>query len=242
MPRSLVLLMLASVAQCAALSASHARDPVIERGAEVFAMCQACHEVGLKARHRVGPLLNDIFGRRAGTLDGYRYSRALADAGQNGLVWTEQALARFIEAPKKAVAGTKMAFPGLQDAGDRAALVAFIRQFSPGPGNIPEAPPTAPPRGGDAADDDPPVPARILAIEGDRDYGAYLASECLTCHQASGADKGIPSITRWPAEDFVRVVHAYKNKTRENPVMQLIAASLSDEQIAALAAYFEAAD
>ncbi|WP_248304728.1 c-type cytochrome [Breoghania sp. L-A4] len=77
---------------------------------------------------------------------------------------------------------------------------------------------------------------------GDPEYGAYLASECVTCHQASGADDGIPSITNWPPDEFTRALHAYKNKTRDNPVMQLIASSLSDEQIAALAAYFAAAD
>ena len=74
---------------------------------------------------------------------------------------------------------------------------------------------------------------------GDPDYGEYLASECKTCHQQSGADDGIPSITHWPEEDFVVAMHAYKQKVRPHPVMQMMAGRLTDEEIAALAAYFK---
>ena len=59
-----------------------------------------------------------------------------------------------------------------------------------------------------------------------------------TCHQADGADEGIPSITNWPAEDFVVAMHAYKRQYRPHPVMQMMASRLSDEEIASLAAYF----
>ena len=76
---------------------------------------------------------------------------------------------------------------------------------------------------------------------GDVAYGEYLSSQCVTCHQASGADKGIPSITGWPHDSFKTVMHAYRNKARAHPVMQMIAGRLSNEEIAALAAYFEAA-
>ncbi len=72
----------------------------------------------------------------------------------------------------------------------------------------------------------------------DLEYGEYLSGECVTCHSATGADKGIPSITGWDAESFVLVMKAYKSKERENPVMQIIASRLDDEQMAALAAYF----
>jgi cytochrome c len=215
-----------------ALSAS---DPEIERGRKVFLKCQACHQVGPKARHRVGPYLNNIFGRRAGTLDGFDYSKGMRDAGQNGLVWNETELSNFIEAPRRHVAGTTMMYRGLPDEADRKALVAFIRQYSPGPANIPETPPTAPVH---ASVGDPDVPEHILSIPGDAAYGEYLSSECVTCHQASGEDKGIPSITGWPVRQFATVMHAYKSKHRENPVMRSIAGSLADEEIAALAAYF----
>ena len=69
-------------------------------------------------------------------------------------------------------------------------------------------------------------------------FGQYLSGECVTCHQVSGAAKGIPAIIGWPEDGFVAVMQSYKTKARDNPVMQTIAARLSDEEMAALAAYF----
>ena len=86
--------------------------------------------------------------------------------------------------------------------------------------------------------DEPVLSAEVLAIVGDRDYGEYLSSDCKTCHQVDGSYDGIPSITHWHEEDFVIAMHAYKQKLRPHPVMQMMAARLSDEEIAALAAYF----
>jgi cytochrome c len=78
----------------------------------------------------------------------------------------------------------------------------------------------------------------ILALDGDPAYGEYLSGECTTCHQASGEDAGIPSITGWPEEAFVLTMHAYKSGDRIHPVMQMVAERLGNEEIAALAAYF----
>lgn len=86
--------------------------------------------------------------------------------------------------------------------------------------------------------EDPVLSAEVLAIVGDRDYGEYLSSDCKTCHQVDGSYDGIPSISHWYEEDFVIAMHAYKQKLRPHPVMQMMAARLSDEEIAALAAYF----
>jgi cytochrome c553 len=69
--------------------------------------------------------------------------------------------------------------------------------------------------------------------------GEYLAGECVTCHQRSGRGDGIPSIVGWPAESFIAVIASYKSKERDNVVMQTIAARLKDDEIQALAAYFE---
>jgi cytochrome c len=55
----------------------------------------------------------------------------------------------------------------------------------------------------------------------------------------SGGNDGIPGIIGWPVEDFVIAMHAYKRQIRPHPVMQMMAGRLSDEEIAALAAYFE---
>lgn len=74
-------------------------------------------------------------------------------------------------------------------------------------------------------------------VQADLELGAYLGETCMTCHQG-GNDHGLPSITNWPPQEFVSVMQAYKTKQRSNPVMQLMAGSLSDEEIAALAEYF----
>jgi cytochrome c553 len=81
--------------------------------------------------------------------------------------------------------------------------------------------------------------ARPQGGKGDRALGEYLSAECVTCHQVTGNMAGaIPPIIAWPDEQFIAVMHAYKKKERENVVMQTMAGRLSEEDIAALAAYF----
>ena len=125
-----------------------------------------------------------------------------------------------------------MLFKGIKDPVDRANLIAFLRQFSASPSDIPEAEPTIPAT-------DPDVHPSILAIEGDFAYGEYLSGECTSCHQLSGDVDGIPSIIGWWREDFVTALQAYKMEHRTHEVMVMMAKRLSDEEIAALAAYFE---
>ena len=204
----------------------------VERGAKVFQVCQSCHAIGPGATHLVGPHLNEVFGRVAGSLSDFKYSEGLRAAGVNGMRWDAEHLAAYIENPIALVTGTNMRFGGVASAEDRDDLIAFLRAYSASPRDIPESLPTALAR-------DPDVDPQILAIKGDPEYGEYLASECVTCHQSDGADRGIPSIVGWPTKQFVIVMHAYKSAARPNPVMQLIAANLADEDIAALAAYFE---
>ncbi|WP_300019899.1 c-type cytochrome [uncultured Roseobacter sp.] len=203
-----------------------------EAGARVFTKCKGCHEIGQGARDRIGPHLNGIFGRRAAAHEGYAYSKSMARAGNDGLIWTAETLGAYVENPRALVSKTRMSFRGLKDAQDRADLLAFLRDYSDNPADVPEAEPTA-----RATDHD--VDPAILALKGDAEYGEYLSSECLTCHQQDGSAEGIPSITRWPTEDFVVAMHAYKRKLRPHPVMQMMAGRLNDEEIAALAAYFK---
>ncbi|WP_306154479.1 c-type cytochrome [Roseovarius sp. MMSF_3281] len=204
-----------------------------ERGKKVFAKCSGCHQVGTGAENGIGPHLNGIFGRKAASVaDGYRYSKGLERAGADGLEWHLETLDAYLENPKALVSGTRMSFRGLKKPQDRADVLAYLRIYSDDPANIPEADPTA-----IAPEVD--LPPEILAMVGDPEYGEYLSSECKTCHQADGNDDGIPSITNWPTEDFVVAMHAYKQKLRPHPVMQMMAGRLSDEEIAALAAYFE---
>ena len=88
-------------------------------------------------------------------------------------------------------------------------------------------------------DDGFEVSDEILAIVGDIDYGEYLSSECTTCHHAQGIDEGIPAITGWPIESFVWALHSYKSGARKHPIMEMITQRLSNEEIAALAIFFE---
>lgn len=76
------------------------------------------------------------------------------------------------------------------------------------------------------------------AAAADAAFGQYLSSECVTCHRADGADKGIPPIVGWPTDQFVAVLKSYKVKDRPSAIMQTVAGKLSDEEIEALATYY----
>ena len=225
---------LLAVALTAVLPAAAAWGADAERGRTLYGQCKRCHQVGDGAEHRIGPHLNDLFGRAAGSLADYRYSRAMKAAGGGGLVWTGATLGAFLSGPSALVPGSRMIFKGMARAGDREDLLAWLRAFSGSRSALPPAEPTSTP---EEYDLDP----QILTIRGDPEYGAYLAGECTTCHRAGGADKGIPPITGWPLEDFVIALHAYKRGKRIHPAMQLVAGRLSDEEIAALAAHFREA-
>lgn len=225
---------LASAAVLAAIATSTCATEDLgdaEAGKSVFAKCKGCHQVGEGAENKIGPHLNGVFGRKAAGVDGFNYSKSLTRAGNSGLEWHADTLSAYIENPRAFASGTRMSFRGLKDPEDRANVIAYLRVFSDNPRDIPEADPTA--KGTDHS-----VDPAILAIQGDPEYGAYLSSECTTCHQIEGGDQGIPSIVYWPDEDFVVAMHAYKGKQRPHPVMQMIAGRLSNEEIAALAAYF----
>ena len=76
-----------------------------------------------------------------------------------------------------------------------------------------------------------------ILTHGDKEYGQHLAGDCVTCHKAN-SNKSIPSINGYDKDVFVTVMLAYKNKEMQNPVMQMIAGRLDNEQIASLALYF----
>jgi len=230
MPRLSALTLAAMIVAGSAARAELIGDA--EEGAEQFSECSGCHQVGKGAEDRIGPHLNGIFGRRAAAHEGYRYSVSMQRAGVDGLTWTLETLDAYIANPRALVSKTRMSYRGMKDEQARADLMAYLRTFSDNPANIPEAAPTA-------IGTDHSVDPEILAIQGDPEYGEYLSSECVSCHKADGSADGIPSITRWPEEDFVVAMHAYKEKLRPHPVMQMMAGRLSNEEIAALAAYFK---
>ena len=205
------------------------------RGKALFGQCKRCHQVGSGAEHRIGPHLNDVFGRAAGALADFRYSRAMRKAGAGGLVWNEETLDTFLTEPSALVPRSRMSFGGMAEAADRAELLAWLLGFSGAHTDQSAAEPTATP-------EEYGLDPKILTIQGDPEYGAYLAGECTTCHQTDGAAEGIPSITGWPLDDFVIALHAYKRGKRVHPVMQMVTGRLSDEEIAALAAHFHKAE
>jgi cytochrome c len=106
-----------------------AAPELIAAGETLFKKCKACHQVGGGAKHRVGPQLNSLLGRAAASAEGYKYSKALKASGAEGLTWTAETLAGFLEAPKKYIPKTKMSFKGLESEGDRTAIIAYLSQF-----------------------------------------------------------------------------------------------------------------
>ena len=93
-----------------------------------FRVCRTCHQIGEGAKNFVGPELNGVVGRKAGTVSGYHYS----DANKNsGITWDEATLAKYLKHPRAVVPGTKMAFPGLPSDEDIANVIAYLKQFGP---------------------------------------------------------------------------------------------------------------
>jgi cytochrome c2 len=121
---------LSAITATLALGASAVLAQDVENGAEVFKRCRACHDVGDKAKNKVGPILNGIIGRKAGTIDGFKYSDANIKAGADGWVWTEENMMTYLLNPRAAMPGNKMAFAGLKDEQDRKDLIAYLKTFS----------------------------------------------------------------------------------------------------------------
>ena len=97
-------------------------------GEKVFVVCKACHQIGPTAKNAVGPVLNGVVGRPAGTYAGYTYSSANKNSG---LTWTSEELQKYLAAPQKVVPGTKMAFAGLHDPQKVNDVIAYLEQYGP---------------------------------------------------------------------------------------------------------------
>jgi cytochrome c len=114
-----------------------------EAGKKVFRKCMACHRIGEGAKNLVGPQLNNVIGRHAGTVEGYRYSKLNHAAGENGLIWTEENIFEYLPDPnaflkdflKKAgkedlaKGSTRMTFR-LKDEQERHDVIAYLKTFS----------------------------------------------------------------------------------------------------------------
>lgn len=103
-------------------------DPaLVAAGEGVWRQCRACHQVGDGARNGTGPALNGIVGHVAGSVEGFRYSNPMRDAGAGGLVWTAETLDAYLADPRAFMPGNRMAFRGISSAQDRAAVIAWLQ-------------------------------------------------------------------------------------------------------------------
>src|SRR5665647_516302 len=100
------------VALLAVAASGEARAQDAAAGEKVFGVCKMCHQIGEGAKNAVGPVLNGVIGRKAGSVAGYNYSAANKDSG---ITWDEATFREYIKDPKAKVPGTKMIYAGLKD-------------------------------------------------------------------------------------------------------------------------------
>ncbi|CDN57550.1 Cytochrome c2 (plasmid) [Neorhizobium galegae bv. officinalis bv. officinalis str. HAMBI 1141] len=123
-----ILLIGASIVAVSSFDAA-AQEGDATAGATVFKKCATCHIVDSDT-NKVGPSLNKLFGRKAGTHPNFAYSTGMKEAGDGGLVWDEATLRDYLHNPKAKVKGTKMTFVGLKDEQEITNLIAYLKQYS----------------------------------------------------------------------------------------------------------------
>ncbi|CDN52186.1 c-type cytochrome [Neorhizobium galegae] len=128
MTHRVILLIGASIVAVSSFDAA-AQEGDATAGATVFKKCATCHIVDSDT-NKVGPSLNKLFGRKAGTHPNFAYSTGMKEAGDGGLVWDEATLRDYLHNPKAKVKGTKMAFVGLKDEQEITNLIAYLKQYS----------------------------------------------------------------------------------------------------------------
>jgi cytochrome c len=112
------------------MGAAVAQD--VQKGENSFKKCLVCHAIGPGAKNKIGPELNGLDGRKAGTVPDYNYS----DANKNsGIVWDDATFKEYIKDPRAKIPGTKMTFPGIKNEQEINDLWAYLKQFD-AKGNI----------------------------------------------------------------------------------------------------------
>jgi len=119
---------LAALFIAAGLGQGYAQD--VTAGEKVFVQCKACHQAGDKAKNGVGPVLNGLFGRKAGSVEGFIYSDGNKSSG---VTWDEATFAEYIKDPRAKIPGTKMVFAGVKDEQKIKDLIAYLHEFDKAP-------------------------------------------------------------------------------------------------------------
>lgn len=189
-----------------------------DAGRALFETCAACHAVQADASAGLaGPHLESLFGRTVAGLPDYPYSAGLRLKGAAGDIWERETLHAFLSNP-----AASPAHPAVADEQVRRDILTYLRTVTLPP----------PPAPGEVV-----IPEEVFAIPGDIAYGEYLGGECAGCH-LDGAE-GVPAIKGLDPRYFITAMHEYRARARSNQTMQIVAARLADDEIAALAAYFE---
>ncbi len=100
-----------------------------KKGEKVFNKCKACHAVGDDAKNKVGPVLNGVIGAEFGHVEDFKYSKALLEKKEEGLVWDEETLTAYLTKPKEVIPGGSMSFAGLRKEADIENVLAFLAQY-----------------------------------------------------------------------------------------------------------------
>ena len=105
------------------LTVSIANTADLVKGKKVFKKCVACHSLE-EGKNKIGPPLNNLLGRKAGSVKGYKYSKAMKNSG---VVWNEESLDKFLTKPRKFIPKTKMSFRGIKKKSLRDDLISFLK-------------------------------------------------------------------------------------------------------------------
>ena len=97
-----------------------------DKGKAVFKKCLPCHRIGPGAKTLVGPELNGVVGRKAASIEGYGYSKAMRNSG---LTFDEATLTQYLHGPRAMVPGINMTFPGIAKDQDIADVIAYLKTF-----------------------------------------------------------------------------------------------------------------
>ena len=105
------------------LTVSIANTADLVKGKKAFKKCVACHSLE-EGKNKIGPPLNNLMGRKAGSVKGYKYSKAMKNSG---VVWNEESLDKFLTKPRKFIPKTKMSFRGIKKKSLRDDLISFFK-------------------------------------------------------------------------------------------------------------------